>query len=1273
MFLLLLWAAANPAVGQAGLLSWANLGQHRIARVYPQGTLNGGFTLLPPTLTGICFTNLLPEHRHLTNQILPNGAGVAAGDIDGDGLCDLYFCGLKDSDNQLYKNLGGWRFTNVTEQAGVSAAGLDCTGAAFADIDGDGDLDLLVNTIGAGTRIYVNNGQGRFTMAGLLNNGFAGTSLGLADADGDGDLDMYIANYRVSTLTDMPGARWGIKRVNDQWLVTSINGRPLTDPDWTNRFRFKFEVAPGGRGKFGHEELGEPDAFFLNDGRGGFTHAPFTSGRFLGEDGRPLTAPLYDWGLSVLFRDLNGDGAPDLYVCNDFGTPDRLWLNDGRGNFKLAPWFAIRQTSLASMAVDSADLDRDGHDDLVVLDMLAFGHQRRLTQRNILRAELAPVFDVMARPQYPRNTLLWNRGDGTYAEIAQYAGIEGSEWSWNPVLLDVDLDGFEDLLVPNGFVRDNMDIDSMNRIMAEKARRKLTPLEELHLRAIYPPLYTPNIAFRNMGNLRFTECSHEWGFDQTTISQGICLADFDNDGDLDLAVNNLNHPAALYRNDSSAPRIGVRLRGRPPNTAGIGARITVSGGPVTQSQVIVCGGRYCSSDQAQRTFAAGKAESLTVQVEWPSGMLTVISNVPPNHLVEVLEPPSDSSPSEMGSARTRKRTAKQFADQKFSGAAEMRFVDVSDRLGHVHHDPAHDDFERQPLLSRKLGQLGPGVAWWDIDKDGRDDLVIGSGRDGQVCIYRISPALEVERLASPALAAPVDRDTTGMAGLRHGELLMAFSNYEDCSTNGSGVVRLGVSGMAPVFHAGEPAYGPLAVADYNCDGYLDLFIGARVMGGKYPVPVRSVILKGTEDGFVFDALNTRSLPEALVSGAVWTDLTGDGWPELVLACEWGPLVILRNDKGNLSRWNARVEIASQAGKQNPKLKFADGKAVLCGVALTNLGQLTGWWNGVCAGDFDNDGRLDLLASNWGQNTRYERWRDAPLRVYFGDFDRDGTVELFETHFVPELNQFCPERMLDVVMRALPQIGERFPTHHSWSTSGIDHVLGEWRATARTHEALWLESTVFLNRGDHFEVRLLPREAQFAPAFGVCVGDADADGNEDVFLSQNFFGVDLDTSRYDSGRGLWLRGDGSGNLEPVPGHYSGVIVYGEQRGAALCDFDGDGRVDLAVSQNNGQTKLFQNTSAKAGLRVRIQFDPGNPCGIGAVVRLRFGDKWGPAREVHGGSGYWSQDSPVLVMGCSSKPTSVQVRWPGGRVTESAVPPGAGEIRVLSDGKVETLRR
>lgn len=1217
-----------------------------------------GFTLLPPEQTGVCFTNLLPAQRHLTNQILPNGSGVAAGDIDGDGWCDLFFCGLGGG-SRLYRNLGRWRFEDVTERAGVACPGLDATGAAFADLDGDGDLDLIVNSIGGGTHVFFNDGQGHFTRGPqVLNPGRGGTSLALADAGGDGGLSLYIANYRTTTLTDAPGTRFGVKMVNRQPVVTLVNGRPLTDPEWTNRFRFKFEMGPGGHGKFAHEELGEPDAYFANDGHGRFTPVPFTSGMFRDQEGRPLTSELFDWGLSVLFRDLNGDGAPDLYVCNDFGSPDRLWLNDGHGRFRLAPLLALRQTSLASMAADAGDLDRDGCDELVVLDMLSRDHRRRLTQRNIMRAELAPATDVTGRPQYPRNTLMWNRGDGTYAEIAQYAGIEGTEWSWNPVLLDVDLDGYEDLLVPNGFVRDNMNVDAMNRIAAAKAARRLSPVEELRLRALYPPLNTPNLAFRNLGNLKFAECGREWGFNQTTISQGACLADLDNDGDLDLVVNNLNSVAGVYRNDAPAPRVAVRLRGQPPNTSGIGGRITVSGGPVVQSQEMVCGGRYASSDQAQRTFAAGAARSLEVRVRWRRGRETIISNVPPNHLLEVIEPPEPGSGS-VGTAANLAGTASASSVVAEAGESrgvisDIRFADVSAAIGHTHQDAPYDDFERQPLLPRKLSQLGPGAAWWDIKGEGRDDLAIGSGRGGKLALFRNLGGGHFERWTEPRWDALLERDTAGLAGVAPGRLLVAFANYEDGVTNQPGVVELGTAGLAPVLPLAAASFGPLAVADYDGDGELDLFVGARVVGGRYPAPAASALYRRKGAALALDSANTKALPDALVSSAIWTDLTGDGWPELVLACEWGPIHILRNDHGKLVPWDPPV--TWPAGKPAPP-------------GLTSLGKLTGWWNGLAAGDFDNDGRLDLVAANWGQNTRYERWRPAPLRVYFGDFNDDGAIELLEAHFVPELGQFAPERMLDAVTRSLPGLGERFPTHEAWANAGIDEVLGPWRSMARRQEAVWLESTLFLNRGDHLEARVLPAQAQFSPAFAVCVGDADGDGNEDAFLSQNFFGVDMDTSRSDAGRGLWLRGDGQGGLTAVRGQDCGVKVYGEQRGAALADFDADGRLDLVVTQNNGETKLYRNVAGKPGLRVRLAGPYGNPCGIGAVVRLGFGERHGPARELRGGNGYWSQDSPVLVLGTPRPPTTVWVRWPGGRVTESPLPSNAREIRVRVGGEIE----
>jgi hypothetical protein len=386
---------------------------------------------------------------------------------------------------------------------------------------------------------------------------------------------------------------------------------------------------------------------------------------------------------------------------------------------------------------------------------------------------------------------------------------------------------------------------------------------------------------------------------------------------------------------------------------------------------------------------------------------------------------------------------------------------------------------------------------------------------------------------------------------------------------------------------------------------------------------------------------------------------------LVLACEWGSLVVLRNERGKLSPWNPPLVWEQPGPAGNPTTPSLARRP-------THLGELTGWWNGVAAGDFDNDGRLDLVAANWGANTRYQRWRPAALRADFGDFNQDGFIELLESHYVSELRAYAPDRMLDSVTRVLPRLHERFPTHEAWAGARMDAVLADWRDEAQQTEAVWLESTLFLNRGDAFAVRCLPAEAQFAPAFAVCIGDADGDGHEDVFLSQNFFDVDPDTSRLDAGRGLWLRGDGHGQLSAVRGQDCGVQAYGEQRGAALSDFDGDGRVDLVVTQNGAETKLFHNLGAQPGLRVRFDGLAGNPCGVGAVARLRFGENpAGPAREVHAGGGYWSQDTATPVLGTPTPPTAIQVRWPGGRVTESLLPVGVRAVRVRPEGDVEGL--
>ena len=389
----------------------------------------------------------------------------------------------------------------------------------------------------------------------------------------------------------------------------------------------------------------------------------------------------------------------------------------------------------------------------------------------------------------------------------------------------------------------------------------------------------------------------------------------------------------------------------------------------------------------------------------------------------------------------------------------------------------------------------------------------------------------------------------------------------------------------------------------------------------------------------------------LVSGAVFSDLDSDGKPDLVLACEWGPVRVFRNEGGKLVSWDAPLIINDQR---------------------STLNQLTGWWTGVATGDFDGDGRMDIVASNWGLNTQYQTSREHPLKLYYGDLGEHGAVDLIETSYNEAMKAEVPERGLRVVGAALPWVKQKYSTYEAYGEASIAEIYGDKLKQTRVAEVSTLQSMIFFNRGDHFEAQPMTREAQLAPAFAVCVGDYDGDGNEDVFLSQNFFAVAPDSSRCDAGRGLWLRGDGKGNLTAVPGQESGVKVYGEQRGAALCDYDGDGRVDLVVTQNGAETKLYHNMRAKPGLRVRLQGPAGNPTGIGAMMRLRSGQQTGRAREIHAGSGYWSQDSAVQVLAAAGPPTQIWIRWPGGKTTTSDVPAGAREIVVEENGAARVVK-
>ncbi|MDW8310949.1 MAG: VCBS repeat-containing protein, partial [Verrucomicrobiales bacterium] len=440
----------------APTLAWQEAPGHRWAALAVPAQGRTGFLRLRAATTGISFTNSLADARSLTNRNLLSGSGVALGDVDGDGWCDVYLCGL-DADNKLFRNLGNWKFADITAEAGVACAGQDSTAAAFADLEGDGDLDLLVNALGHGTRIFINNGRGRFHETTATAGVAARTgsmSMTLADVDGDGDLDLYVTNFRPTTILDQPSTTYRVNYVNNRPVVVLVNGVPTTTPEFTNRF----VVSPSGNVL----ELGEADVLYLNDGQGRFTAVSWTGGAFLDEDGRPLEEPPRDWGLHAQFYDFTGDGAPDLYVCNDLFTPDRIWVNDGRGRFRALDRLALRCTSTFSMGVDFADIDRDGDSDFFVVDMLSRDHVKQLTQMPVTRPARWPIGLIDNRPQMRRNTLQLNRGDGTFAEISHFAGVEASEWSWGPIFLDVDLDGYEDILITNGQLRD-FQINDMNQ------------------------------------------------------------------------------------------------------------------------------------------------------------------------------------------------------------------------------------------------------------------------------------------------------------------------------------------------------------------------------------------------------------------------------------------------------------------------------------------------------------------------------------------------------------------------------------------------------------------------------------------------------------------------------------------------------------------------------------------------------------------------------------------------------------------------------------------
>jgi hypothetical protein len=1108
------------------------IGMNAESDVVKEAPTKAIFNLLPVEQTGVNFINTItetPAFNYFNWLYIYNGAGVGVGDLNGDGLADLYFTG-NQVPNKLYLNLGGLKFRDVTSQAGV-AGGNWSSGVTMADVNGDGLLDIYVvrggpyfeNPEDRANLLYLNNGPGpdgvpSFTEAGAkwrCNDLGFGTHATFFDYDRDGDLDLYLVNYpyQIGALID---------------------------------FKLPRHFDP---------QVFESDRLLRNEGDH-FSDATISSG-----------IARYAFGLSATTGDFNGDGYPDIYVANDFTEPDFMFINQKDGTFKDMIKEMAPHISNFGMGCDVGDFNNDGLPDIVVLDMMAENNRRKKT--NMSGMDIGAFHQNVANGfhyQYMQNTLLMNQGTNLlenekgvniFSDVAQLAGVSTTDWSWAPLLADFDNDGWQDLFVSNGYRRDARDNDFNKKLEKMGIASSIENFQQTL--GWMPEEKLPNYLFHNNGTRpgeylpTFTKVTTEWGMGQLTWSNGAAYADLDNDGDLDMVVNNIQDLAFIYENRSQELKhhhwLRVKLKGSGQNTAGLGATVEIwQEDKLSQWRQVTPSRGYQSSVQPEVHFGLGERDKVeAIYVQWPDGKWQSVQNPPVDQILEISYQPDGKEPPRKSSEPLFKK--------------EDKVVNYWNK-----REKEYDDFKDEILLPHKMSQLGPKPALSPPTKAGWHWLYLGGSAGNHGMAYeenqwgnfeaRKPSFMQKARESEEVAALYFDANGDGFSDLYivngSNEFPMGDARYQDHLYLSESCCNFGSEGKLPAM----PTSGSVATAaDVDGDGDQDLFVGGRQVPGKYPYPARSYLLENDGKGNFTDVTSAKApglVSPGMVTDAIWTDIDGDMDPDLVISGEWMPVSIFRNDGGKFT------DITNESG----------------------LANHTGWWFSISAADVDKDGDMDLVAGNMGLNTKFPASIEHPFEIYCYDFDRSGSLDIVLGYHSE--GQVFPVRGRTCTSQQMPDIKENFPTYQQFAISSLRDIYGNLLDSALHYQATTLATTVFINEGGKFSAVPLPNDAQISAVNAIALRDFDSDGNLDILLAGNMHNTEVETSRADASIGLYLKGDGKGGFSSIPGRVSGFFAPGDVKGMVVVDREDSFTIVVTRNNDSPLTWTVKRKTAPNGL-------------------------------------------------------------------------------------------